>query len=160
MPTSTYVALATTTLASASASVTFSSIPATYRDLVLIASGATTTSDTIIKMNFNNDTTDSYSYVQMYGETGGAGSDSNTLENIFAVMGGTGGIGTVIYNIMDYSSDKHKTVLARENALAISWTGARASRWPQTTAINEIDLTPRSGNFAVGCTFSLFGIEA
>jgi hypothetical protein len=38
MPTNTYVALATQTLGSAAASVTFSSIPATYTDLVLITS--------------------------------------------------------------------------------------------------------------------------
>jgi hypothetical protein len=36
MPTSTYVALATTTLGATAASVTFSSIPATYRDLLLV----------------------------------------------------------------------------------------------------------------------------
>ena len=160
MPTSTYVALATTTLASASSSVTFSSIPADYRDLVLVASGATTTSDTVILTTFNNDVTDTYSYVQMYGEAS-YGSDSNTLEHIFTIFGGTGSVGNVVFNIMDYSAtDKHKTVLTRENNLGISWTGARATRWPQTTAISEIDLTPRSGNFAIGTTISLFGIEA
>lgn len=160
MATPTYTALATTTLSSAVGSVTFSSIPASYRDLVLIASGATTTSDTVVLTRFNNDATDHYSYVQMYGEAS-AGSDTNTLEHIFTIFGGTGSVGNVIFNIMDYSAtDKHKTVLTRENNLGISWTGARATRWPSTTAVNEIDLVPRSGNFASGSTFSLYGIEA
>ena len=156
--TTAWVPLATITLSSSAASVTFGSIPSGYRDLVLTITGATTSSDTVIKMNFNNDTADVYAYVQMYGETSGAGSDSNTLENIFAIMGGTGSIGTVVFNIMDYSAtDKHKTVLARENNLGISWTGARTTRWPSTAAINEIDLTPRSGSFATGCVVSLYG---
>ena len=42
-PVSTYVALATTTLGATASSVTFSSIPATYRDLVLVTNAQTTT---------------------------------------------------------------------------------------------------------------------
>jgi hypothetical protein len=39
MPTPTYTPLATVTLGTTAASVTFSSIPATYRDLIFVLSG-------------------------------------------------------------------------------------------------------------------------
>jgi hypothetical protein len=41
MPTQTYVALASETLATSASSVTFAGIPATYRDLVLIVFAGT-----------------------------------------------------------------------------------------------------------------------
>jgi hypothetical protein len=160
-PVETYIALAEIELASTASSVTLTGFSQDYRDLVLVVNGATSTSNTSIKMQFNGDTASSYSYVQMYGETGGDGSDTNTLGDIRAIMGGTSGAGMVTYNIMDFSaSDKHTTVLARENNLGISWTGARASRWANTDPVTAITLTPVSGNFASATTFRLFGIEA
>ena len=42
--TPTYIPLATTTLGSASNSITFNSVPATYRDLIVIIDGATASS--------------------------------------------------------------------------------------------------------------------
>jgi hypothetical protein len=66
MPTSTYVALATTTLGATAASVTFSSIPATYRDLVLVYNG-TTSANIGVDVEFNGDTNSAnYSRVFMY----------------------------------------------------------------------------------------------
>ena len=160
MPTNTYTALATVTLGGSDSEIVFSSIPATYRDLILIAAGATSSSNTQIQMRFNSDSGSNYPYVQMYGEGGGAGSDTNTLTAVRAIMGGTSGAGVAVFQIMDYSAtDKHKTVLNRENNLGISWTGARASRWANTAAITSISLIPVSGSFASG-TYSLYGVIA
>ena len=63
MATPTYIALATTTLSSAVGSVTFSSIPAGYRDLVLVAEGLTSGATSNVRMQFNSDTGNNYSLV-------------------------------------------------------------------------------------------------
>jgi hypothetical protein len=63
---------------------------------------------------------------------------------------------------MDYSAtNKHKTVLVRaDNANSI--TMAHAARWANTSAITSIVLTSfeGAGNFAIGSTFSLYGVIA
>ena len=55
MPTPTYTPLATVTLGTSAASVTFSSIPATYRDLILIfdGTGSGSTGKAAVLDNFN-----------------------------------------------------------------------------------------------------------
>lgn len=156
MPTSTYVALATTTLGATASSITFSSIPATFRDLVLVYNG-TTSANIGVDVEFNSDTNSAnYSRLFMYAPP---------------VDSGTGGPQEIFYSstartvvtcqIQDYSAtDKHKTVLSRWGAVDVI-VGASALRWADTTAINSFEITPKSGNtFSSGSTFSLYGIEA
>ena len=67
--TATYEKIATNTLSSAAISLTFSSIPATYTDLVLITSSQHAASDASSRLylNFNSDTATNYSYTQIRG---------------------------------------------------------------------------------------------
>ena len=161
-PVSTYVALATVTLDSTDASITFSSIPATYRDLILVVSMKVETS-VEPKLRFNDDTGSNYSMVQM------AGNGSATLSN-----SGTTNYGWITPNsspstttftaykaqIMDYSAtDKQKTWLSRFDP-DNGYVNALANRWANTNAINQIEIFVSSSNFSTGSTFSLFGIEA
>jgi len=64
---STYEPIATTTLAAAAASYTFSSIPATYTDLVLISSCQVTNNNDAVRMQLNSDTAANYSNTQLAG---------------------------------------------------------------------------------------------
>jgi hypothetical protein len=64
----TYEAIATQTLGSAAASVTFSSIPGTYTDLVLVVAGTLTTGTENIVMQFNGDTGSNYSVTSLLGD--------------------------------------------------------------------------------------------
>jgi len=160
MPTPTYTPLATVTLGTAVSSVTFSSIPATYRDLIVVYSGTLSTGGPSgIEFYFNADeTAANYSYVWAYGDSGGAASTSGT--NQFFV--GSSGQSTSILQIMDYSAtDKHKTTLTRSNSAATE-VDMLASRWANTAAITSIVFKDSSAgfNFASGCTFSLYGVIA
>jgi hypothetical protein len=157
--TNTYTPLATVTLGGSDAEIIFSSIPATYRDLILVANGFTS-SNFQFQTRFNSDGGSNYPYVQMYAAPT-QGSDSGTLTAVRAVFGGSGYAEVAVLQIMDYSAtDKHKTVLARENAIANSWVGARTTRWANTNAIDTISLTPVAGTFSIGSTFSLYGVIA
>jgi hypothetical protein len=158
MPTSTYVSLATQSLTSTASSVTFSSIPATYRDLVLVHVGATSAEDQI-RIRFNSDTGSNYSFVQMGGDSGGSFSTSGTLDGARISFGSTG-INSTIVHIMDYSaSDKHTTLLSRANKAAGD-VRAHAARWANTAVVTTVTFYPITGTFSSGSTFSLYGIAA
>lgn len=160
MPTPTYVSLGTITLASTDSEIVFSSIPATYRDLVLVFSAAGS-SDTDVKMNFNGDATDgNYSRVVMSGDGSSTYSVTSSPRNITYYGSVASTFGTVhVINIMDYSAtDKHKTALVRANR-AGSGVDAIARRWASLSAITSVTISPNTGSFAIGSTFSLFGVN-
>jgi hypothetical protein len=116
MPTPTYTPLATVTLGSASASVTFSSIPATYRDLIVVFAGAATASATAF-IRLNGDTGSNYSSVMARGNGSNAASASTTTTGAW-VIAQNQTLGTAqsnaISQVMDYSTtNKHKTIFSR-----------------------------------------------
>jgi hypothetical protein len=158
----TYVAIAEQTLGSAAASVTFSSIPGTYTDLVLIVNGLTASSDAVgIEMTFNGTGSSNRSYNRLQGNGSTASAFRNSDPSI-AVLGNSEG-GNIIANIMNYSnSTTYKTILTRYNSLDAGdgRTGAYASLWANTSAITSIIIAPNAINWASGSTFSLYGILA
>ncbi len=157
----TYEPIATQTLGSAAASVTFSSIPQTYTDLVLIVSHDVTV-DAVSGIQFNNDTASNYSATYLWGNGTSAlsGRESN-VASAFAFYGtAASGFATSIIQIMNYSNTTtYKTFLGREADAAVEALGV-VSLWRSTAAITSLVLLRRSGNFAVGSTFTLYGIKA
>jgi hypothetical protein len=165
MPTPTYTALANITLGSSASSVTFSSIPATYRDLVLVINGSNTANATL-QSQFNGDTASNYTVVDAFG-SGSSPSSSTSGANTAMNLTQNGAIGAgrvaFVVQFMDYSAtDKHKTVLVRKNMDGSSFPGVGmvAGRWASTSALNSIRLAPSGGSFTSGSTFSLYGIAA
>jgi hypothetical protein len=157
MPTPTYTPLATVTLGSTTSSVTFSSIPATYRDLILITNGKATGGDDYV-IYFNGDTTTgNYSRVLMNGNGSTTASFSGSGSNPAAIYDTDG---VFVHQIMDYSAtDKHKTYLARSNTAGVVVI-AGAARWANTAAITSVLAKPASASFASGTTLSLYGVIA
>jgi len=160
LPTPTYTAIATTTLVSNTPTITFSSIPSSYRDIVLVISGSDTVGGNLPLIRFNGDSGTNYSFVRAitYGTViSSRGTNFTSTWDLAAINIAQS---SVIVNIMDYSAtDKHKTALARTNAnTAEVWMGA--ARWANTAAINQIGLSLISGNYRAGTTISLYGIAA
>lgn len=164
----TYTPIASTTLGSATSSITLSSISGSYTDLVLVFGyKANTTNYPTIKLTFNGSTS-GYSGEQLYG-TGSASGGSNRNTNaafisIARAVGQPATVGntaTIIINIMDYSnSNIYKTVLARANS-ADTGTEFDIGLWQSNSAITQIDLNSATSNdFAVGSTVTLYGIAA
>lgn len=163
MPTPTYTPLATVTLGSSAASVTFSSIPATYRDLVLVVNAKNTVGANYNSLaRLNGDTGNNNPSIFMMGNSSGA---VGVIRNV----DGAGQIGysnsssnsTIIAQFMDYSAtDKHKTILSRSNAEA-ERVSAHAIRWTNTAAITSIAVLIEGGaTWATGGRFDLYGILA
>jgi hypothetical protein len=161
---STYEPIATTTLGSAASSVTFSSITASYTDLVLISTAGVTAGAVNFAVRFNSDSGANYSRTVFSGTGSAATSDKNTgltytILNDYGYMDTT--LNTnIIGHIMNYSnSTTFKTTLSRTNNAA-NGTSAVVNLWRNTAAINRLDILPTSSTFLAGSTFTLYGIKA
>jgi hypothetical protein len=156
---STYTPIQTYTLTGTQATVTFSSIPSTYTDLVLIIS-ATTSGGAAMTYQLNGDsTTSNYSVTGLFGDgtnDGAYRSSNNTLSGV-----GSTNPNVAILNFQNYSNaTTFKTLLARGNEIGND-TRVVVSLWRDTSAINEIVMAISGGaSYAIGSTFTLYGIAA
>ena len=170
MPTMTYEPIATQTLGSAAATVTFSSIPSTYTDLVLVTSlkSSATPSAYSPTIYFNGDTDKThYSYTAMYSDGSSAVSfrwttSTSTQHGAMAIATSASNFNTGIINIQNYSnSTTYKPILTRSGDTAnVSY--ATTGQWLNTAAITSLSLYGGDGNkdFTASSTFTLYGIKA
>jgi hypothetical protein len=158
----TYTPIASITLGANTSSVTFSSIPSTYTDLVLIISTKNTSTGNYILTRFNSDSGTNYSQTRLVGNGTSASSARNSNDDSFAVMYQTNTTdpGICVMNILNYSNTTtNKTALSRDNFTADT-TFLRVGMWRNTAAITTISLTINGGNFDTSSTFNLYGIKA
>lgn len=159
MPT-TYEPIATTTLSSTATTISFTSIPGTYTDLVLIVSGTQTGSGVagLYIASINSDAGTNYSRTLLQGNGSTASSARGTNEDSMNI----GLIGSTqtnsIFQFMNYSnSTTFKTILARGNDSS-ALVRASVALWRNTSAITSFNLS--GVTFSVGTTATLYGIKA
>lgn len=157
---STMTPIATNTLTTATASVTFSSIPQGYTDLILIINGTIVGADGGNYVTFNSDSGANYSFTQFYG-TGSATASNRSTNSSNMQLGRHGSVqSTSVINIQNYSNTTtYKTGIARgsnTNGIVVSQVGM----WRNTVAVTTIAISNESGNFNSGSTFTLYGIKA
>lgn len=169
-----FESIATVTVgAGGSSTVTFSSIPSTYKHLQIRGICRTTRSDLQdgIKVNFNSDTGNNYSwhYLRGDGSLTGAGAFTS-VGNIcasFDLVGANAGsniFGGFIIDILDYSNtNKNKTTrtLAGADLNGSGSIGLCSGLWQSTSAINSITLAPYWGafNWVQNSQFALYGCK-
>jgi hypothetical protein len=160
----TYEPIATQTLAGTAASVTFSSIPQTYTDLLVIATtqrNATGLGEAGMQLTVNGVTSAVYSTTLIF-ESPSSTRQANTSNYDYA--SGACGDGGFIFNsinLMNYSNTTtHKTAIAR-NGYNQTNTQVRLAvgTWRSTAAITSLTFTPANG-FATGSVFTVYGIKA
>lgn len=160
----TYEPIATTTLGSAAASYTFSSIPSTYTDLVLVCAYFKSATNTL-GIYVNGDTANNYSQTTLFanGTIVYSLRESN-VPNWYCVDGSganTTNPNLYIANFQNYANTTtYKTMIGR-GGVASDATGTDVGLWRSTSAINSITLTTRTfGNINSNSTFTLYGIAA
>lgn len=164
----TYQAIASQTLSANSGAITFTNVPQTYTDLLLVAHYRAY-SDGNTSIRFNASTATDYSRVALGGSgtAANAGRVNNTTGiavdfngsgvNSNFVTSALGGV--VIAHIMSYTNTSaHKIVLGIAGA-ASRGVDRTCSLWRSTAAITEIELTGPS-NLASNTVVSLYGIKA
>jgi hypothetical protein len=163
---STYTPIASVTLSSAQSSVTFSGIPQTYTDLVLVANGRTSADGIYVNLRLNNDTSNTLSATRLLGNGSSASSSRATAQSLLTLTPNTAwdttNPGTIIVQIQNYSNTTtNKTMLVRGNIERPGVGGevsAIVGMWASTAAVNRVDFSTGSSTFLAGTTFNLYGV--
>ena len=169
---STYTPIASQTLGSSAATVTFTNIPQNFTDLVLVINARTDRSGQAtdgLNIKFNTDDNSNYSDTEIIGNGSSASSVRNTntsrwFTNDANLPGATATasvFSSIIVSFQNYANTStYKTGLCRFN-LASSNTGASVGLWRSTSALDAITLISRNNaNFVSGSTFNLYGIAS
>lgn len=155
-----HVLLASSVLGSAQATVVFSSIPSTYRDLMIVVnaqsnSGSGTTS---LNIRFNGDSTGTNYVGENLGGNGTNGFANGGMQN-YVGSAADADFSLTTINVFEYAQSKHKMVISRSGNKDINVT-LNSVRWTNTTAINEVTLLPSAGSFRANSQFYLYGIAS
>lgn len=173
----TYSLIASNTFTSSATTITFSSIPATYTDLlvrVAARTDAATVTDSIFSVRLNADATTLYSDTVAYGN--GAAAASTRASATATMYNGTQPAAGAVSNTFgnaeiyfpSYTASQSKvisTFSASEsnvaNATAWFWNGADAGLYRSNTAISSITIGAYASgaNFISGSSFYLYGIK-
>lgn len=161
----TYEPIATTTLGSAAASITFSSIPATYTDLKVVFTGTVTEVGETLYYRFNSDSGSNYSITQLYGEGTTAASrrltSATQLSTTYAYSLDGTNPQMITFDVFSYAGSTNKTTLgshAGDNNGA-GGVDLTVGLWRNTSAITSIYVFCSYLTFKTGSTFTLYGIK-
>ena len=161
----TYERIATTTLSSASSTITFSSISGSYTDLILVTEldGG---GGYDVAIRFNSDTGSNYSRTYLSGTGSSAVSGRATSQSYINLSAygwpNTSQRAVTITHIFDYANTTtYKTVLSRSNR-ASNGVDANVGLWRSTSAITSLTIAPQftANNYTIGCTATLYGIAS
>jgi hypothetical protein len=171
MPSSRFL-ISSQTLGSAAATVTFSSIPATYTDLVLrISARVDSGSASSLDVQLNSDTSTNYSRTTIRGNGASTLSNRTTSASNISLLTTNQGSSTTadtftnveIY-IPSYTISQNKPIsisgTTEDNATTAYITG-HAGLWRNTATISSIQLTDNNAfNFVSGSSFYLYGLRS
>jgi hypothetical protein len=161
-----HILLETIQLTQSAASVTFDNIPQTgYTDLKIVTSSRNSVADTENTIAFNGVTT-GFTVKRIWSNGSTTGSDS---------LYGFGGLSVAsTYTANTFSSNEiyipnysvsgiaksFSVDAATENNATGSVLTLSAPSWSGTAAITSITITPLSGSYVAGSTFSIYGVAA
>lgn len=163
--------IATTTVGSGgSSSITFSSIPSTYKHLQVrwLARGAASLGSDVISLAINGDSGANYAFHRLYGD--GSSVTANGYSSQTYIIGGDMPAATAganmfaggIMDILDYSNtNKYKTTRLLDgrdqNGSGIIWFNS--GLWQNTSAVTSLTFTAQNGNYAQYTQFALYGVK-
>ena len=168
----TYIQIGSTATAGAggAASFDFTSIPATYTDLVVVMSlrsTALTDLGTIgINLSFNGSTSNR-NQIRIFGAGTTVGSDNATSAGIRATLptstSTASTFGSLSVYFPNYAGSANKSFsvdsVAENNSATSNELDMTAGLWSITSAITSLSFSPSSGNFVQYSTASLYGIS-
>jgi len=154
--------------ATADLTVTFSSIPSTYKHLQLRAIALSNSDSVPVLLRFNSDNGSNYSWHALHGQGSVAGASAGTsASSIITTLNANRGLNAsyswaYIIDILDYAdTNKFKTVRALHGA---DYNGSgevnlTSGNWRNTNAISTITMSMASSGFNQYSSFALYGIK-
>jgi hypothetical protein len=167
-PTGSMYHISTTTLSTATASVTFSSIPADYTHLQVRALVRETSTSNGYNARFNSDSGSNYARHYLIGDGSSASAAAFTaqtsaiLSDATKSSSGANVFGASVCDILDYTSTNKYTTIRTLGGFDDNGTGSidfLSGLWLNTAAITTITIIPDAGNFATYSSFSLYGVK-
>ena len=163
-----FESIATVTASGGETSLTFSSIPSTYKHLQIRGIGRNSTND-YLQLKFNSDSGANYARHYLRGSGTAASVGGAISQTIMSRQGeyttATSVFAPAIIDIIDYANtSKYKTVRtfsgADDNGSGpISWVYLASGLWQSTAAISTIQISSGSGTYYAGTTYALYGIK-
>jgi hypothetical protein len=162
-----YESIQSYTIGTAQSVVSFTSIPSTYKHLQIRVLYKNTTSQSNVRMTYNNDTAANYSWHELdgYGQPSPeAGGNANaSFMSIILGASGTTNQAVGITDIIEYANTNIyktcKTLTGADTNGGIDYILFRSGSWRNTNAITRIDLTASAGNFGQYSSIALYGIR-
>lgn len=172
--TNSYESIATTTVgAGGTSTITFSSIPSTYKHLQIRAIARKTATggiENLDRVTLNSDTGANYSDHFLY-STGAALFTNADVNNTFMIVSdssnNTSGAAANVYaatvlDILDYTNTNKYKTLRSFCGLDNNGSGAciiTSGSWRNTAAITTVTITPNANDFMQYSQFALYGIR-
>ena len=161
----TYEPITTTTLGSATNTITFSSISSAYTDLRI--SAVISLASDRISLGFNSDVpfgTSNYDFTYYEGNGGSVSTVNRTNWNGIEPASNWSASypAFITFDIFSYNSSAYKTVLATASTNQITSGVIRntVGVWRSTSAINSITIKSVTGNMSAGSIVTLYGIKS
>jgi hypothetical protein len=168
-----YESIATVTVGSGgTASVSFTSIPATYTHLQIRALSRSDRASAagdgmLVRLNSDTGGNYAYHYLQGDGSSATAGADTSVTSMIIPRSGSasqTSGIfGVTVLDLLDYANtNKYKTLrtLGGNDANGSGIVALFSGLWQNTNAVTSITIDQQNGpNFVEYSSFALYGIK-
>lgn len=172
---SSYESIATATGTGSSGTITFSSIPSTFKHLQIRGIARTSAAGIGLDdfaITLNNITTSSYAYHVLQGNGSSAsagGAASQTSGAIYKATTGAAAtannMGVSLIDVLDYASTtKNKTIRGfsgtdQNGAAGTGYVTINSSLFISTAAVTSIELKTFGGNWTSQTTFALYGIK-
>jgi hypothetical protein len=161
------------TLVSTAASITFSSIPGTYKHLLLVAQQRGTTATTALDaaMQFNGDTGANYLTTRLYNNSSSTAASLEATGQTNIVIGGIPGssaganaFGDAHITIPNYAGSNDKGIVYTSGFITANSAGGGSVQtghgaWFSTAVITSITVFPTAGSYAAGTIFTLYGVS-
>jgi hypothetical protein len=166
--TNSYESIATTTVGGGgSATITFSSIPATYTHLQIRYINTTSTVNQNLIFRFNSDTGSNYAWHRLLGTGAAVSADATAPSTNYIGIGRSGYDATSfaagVFDLLDYTNtNKYKTArsLYGTDANGNGFIFLGSGLWLSTSAVSTITIESVSGNFNQYSQFALYGIKS
>ena len=161
-----YQSIASITASGGETSLTFNSIPSTYKHLQLRAM-LRKNATTILNFGFrlNNDSTSIYTVHYLYGDGSTVGASNILNYNTYVgtdAGGATNTFGVVIVDILDYTDTSKYRTIREFGGYDNNGTGKvqlTSGLYRSTTAVSRLDVYFQGDALGAGSTFALYGIK-
>jgi len=165
-----YESIATVTVGSTPANITFSSIPSTYKHLQIrgLMRSSSASSTDFLSIVVNGDTGSNYAYHSLRGN-GSTASAGGAASTVFfgsidypAATATANVFGAMTLDLLDYTdTNKFSTfrILAGADVNGSGMISFISGLWRNTAAVNSISISAASASFSQYSSFALYGIK-